>query len=195
MRRVPEHMTANARALRNRQTEAERLIWRRLSCYRPRFTRQLVVGPYILDIACRSAKLAIELDGSQHLNAEAYDARRSLFLQQTGWTVLRYWNGELLANPDGVTEDILTKTAERLGGTHPNPSLPGRGERRGNHPSQTPQPHKPPIQRGTANDPPLPPVHRRSRRHRHRISARNRAETRQWRSLSGARLRPYPRHG
>ena len=118
-------MTANARALRNGQTDAERMIWLRISRYRPRFTRQLVIGPYIVDLACRSAKLAIEFDGSQHLDAQAYDERRSLFLIEQGWTMLRFWNGDVIENPDGVVEAILNRAAECLGGTHPQP-LPGR---------------------------------------------------------------------
>ncbi|WP_420801937.1 endonuclease domain-containing protein [Sphingomonas cavernae] len=105
-------MTANARALRNGQTLAERLLWHRLSGYRPRFTRQLVVGPYILDIACRTANLAIELDGSQHVEAAGYDADRTAFLEQHGWVVLRFWNGEVLENPEGVVEAIVNKFAE-----------------------------------------------------------------------------------
>ncbi|AYO78457.1 endonuclease domain-containing protein [Sphingobium yanoikuyae] len=129
MRRVPEHMTANARALRNGQTDAERMTWLRISRYRPRFTRQLVIGPYIVDLACRSAKLAIEFDGSQHLDAQAYDERRSLFLREQGWTVLRFWNGDVIENPDGVVEAILNRAAECLGGTHPQP-LPGREGRK-----------------------------------------------------------------
>lgn len=129
MRRVPEHMTANARALRNGQTDAERMIWLRISRYRPRFTRQLVIGPYIVDLACRSVKRAIEFDGSQHLDAQAYDERRSLFLREQGWTVLRFWNGDVIENPDGVVEAILNRAAECLGGTHPQP-LPGREGRR-----------------------------------------------------------------
>jgi len=129
MRRVPQRMTANARTLRNGQTEAERRVWHRISLYRPRFTRQLVVGTYIVDLACRSAKLAVEFDGSQHLDAEAYDDRRSKFLIENGWTVIRFWNGEVIENPDGVVEAILSKTAECLGGTHPQP-LPSRDGRR-----------------------------------------------------------------
>ena len=129
MRRVPEHMTANARALRNGQTDAERMIWLRISRYRPRFTRQLVIGPYIVDLAWRAAKLAIEFDGSQHLDAQAYDERRSLFLIEQGWTMLRFWNGDVIENPDGVVEAILNRAAECLGGTHPQP-LPGREGRR-----------------------------------------------------------------
>ncbi|MFC3440327.1 endonuclease domain-containing protein [Sphingobium rhizovicinum] len=129
MRRIPEHMTANARALRNGQTEAERMVWRQLSRYRPRYTRQLVVGPYILDIACRTAKLALEFDGAQHQNALTYDEHRTAFLADAGWTVLRFWNGDVFENRDGVLSVILDKTAECLGGTHPQP-LPFREGRR-----------------------------------------------------------------
>ncbi|MES1985919.1 MAG: DUF559 domain-containing protein, partial [Pseudomonadota bacterium] len=120
MRRIPEHMTRNARALRNGQTDAERMVWHRIARYRPRFTRQLVVGPYIVDLACRTARLAIEFDGSQHGDAAAYDASRTEFLEQEGWTVLRFWNSEVFENLDGVVEAILKKTAECLGGTHPS---------------------------------------------------------------------------
>lgn len=133
MRRVPEHMITKARALRNGQTEAERLIWRRLSSFRPRFTRQLVVGPFIVDLACRSARLAIEFDGSQHLEAEAYDGHRSDYLVREGWTVLRFWNGAVLENPDGVAEAISGKAAECLGGTRPRP-IPSRERRKKGEP-------------------------------------------------------------
>ena len=119
MKRIDERLTANARELRNNATKAERLLWRRLSVYRPRFTRQLVIGPYIVDIACREAKLAVELDGSQHIDAATYDARRTRFLESEGWVVLRLWNNELGANPDGAAEHVLLRCAERLGGTHP----------------------------------------------------------------------------
>ncbi len=101
----------------------------RISRYRPRFTRQLVIGPYIVDLACRSAKLAIEFDGSQHLDAQAYDERRSLFLRGQGWTMLRFWNGDVIENPDGVVEAILNRAPEGLGGTPPQP-LPGREGRK-----------------------------------------------------------------
>ena len=129
MRRIPEHLTANARALRNGQTDAERMIWKQLSRYRSRFTRQLVVGPYIADIACRTAKLALEFDGSQHLDTIAYDDRRTAYLEDAGWTVLRFWNDDVFENLEGVLTTILHKTAECLGGTHPQP-LPFREGRR-----------------------------------------------------------------
>ena len=137
MKRVDEQLTANARALRTNATKAERLLWRRLSAYRPRFTRQLVIGPYIVDLACREAKLAIELDGSQHIDAAVYDQRRTEFLNGEGWAVVRLWNNEVIVNPDGAAEHILLRCAERLGGTHPQP-LPSR-EGRIRRPRSRPQ--------------------------------------------------------
>ncbi|HLJ64308.1 MAG TPA: DUF559 domain-containing protein [Stellaceae bacterium] len=104
-------MTRRARELRRNATEAERIVWRRLSSHRPRFTRQLVVGPYIIDLACRQARLAIELDGSQHVDSPT-DVRRTRFLEAQGWTVLRFWNREVAENPDGVAEAIIHKIAE-----------------------------------------------------------------------------------
>src|SRR5687768_7854900 len=101
-------MTANARSLRASATPTERALWRLLSRYRPKFTRQLVVGPYIADLACREARLVVELDGSQHIGSEN-DARRTRFLEQEGWTVIRFWNSEVRDNPEGVAEAILRK--------------------------------------------------------------------------------------
>jgi very-short-patch-repair endonuclease len=126
MKRVPEHLTANARELRNNSTKAERLLWLRLRQYRPRFTRQLAIEPFIVDLACRQAKLAIELDGGQHADAVDYDNKRTRFLESQGWAVVRLWNNEVEANPDGAAEFVLMKCSERLGGaTHPQP-LPSR---------------------------------------------------------------------
>ncbi|WP_371128197.1 endonuclease domain-containing protein [Sphingomonas sp. YR710] len=132
-------MTANARALRNSATDVERAIWHRLSCYRPRFTRQFVIGPYIVDIACRQAKLAIEFDGSQHLARSEQDEKRTRYLTGLGWKVVRYWNSTVIDNPDGVAEDILSHAAECLGGTHPLP-LPASREGRRKRPTAAPAP-------------------------------------------------------
>ncbi len=124
MPRIPPHMTDRARALRTNATDAERTIWRLVSRHRPRFTRQLVVGRYILDLACREAKLAVEFDGSQHVDS-AYDAERTAFLESCGWRVIRFWNAEVAGNAEGVAEAILAAVAEILGPTHPRP-LPSR---------------------------------------------------------------------
>ena len=126
MKRVDPRMRQNARNLRNNSTKAERLLWLRLRQYRPRFTRQLVIGPYIVDLACREARLAIEVDGGQHATAVARDARRTAYLEEQGWSVVRLWNSEVVQNPDGAAEFVLLRCSERLGGaTHPQP-LPCR---------------------------------------------------------------------
>lgn len=125
MHRVPPEMTERARQLRRDSTPAERKLWRILSRYRPAFTRQLVVGNYIVDLACREAKLAIELDGSQHLDQQQYDKKRTAYLESMGWRVIRLWNSEVMTDPDGAAEYLLAQAAECLGGTHPQP-LPSR---------------------------------------------------------------------
>lgn len=121
-------MTANARALRTHATEAERLIWLRVRSYRPRFTRQLPVGRYIVDLACRSVKLAVEFDGSQHVD-NLDDMARTQFLERIGWRVIRFWNADVVDNPDGVAAAILATVGECGGPTHPQP-LPSREGRR-----------------------------------------------------------------
>jgi very-short-patch-repair endonuclease len=129
MKRVDPLQTQRARTLRNNATAAERSVWALLSSYRPRFTRQLPIGPYIVDLACRRARLIVELDGSQHLDSAA-DEGRTAFLEGQGWTVIRFWNNEVAENLAGVAEAILLKAAECLGGTHPLPLPKSREGRR-----------------------------------------------------------------
>ncbi|MEH3108074.1 MAG: DUF559 domain-containing protein [Sphingomonas fennica] len=125
MPRIAAEMTKNARDLRRNQTAEERAIWHRLRETRPRFTRQLPVGPYILDLACRPAKIAVEIDGAQHIDATEYDAKRTAFLGALGWRVLRFWNSDVRDNADGVVEAILAAVANDRRRTHPRP-LPFR---------------------------------------------------------------------
>jgi very-short-patch-repair endonuclease len=125
MQRVPPELTEHARRLRQDATFEERLLWSMLRCHRPRFTRQLVVDRYIVDFACRSARIIIELDGGQHSLRIAEDDARSAQLRRHGWTVLRFWNNEVRDNVDGVAETIVSAVADRLGRTHPQP-LPFR---------------------------------------------------------------------
>ena len=103
---------------------AERRLWRLISRYRPPFTRQLPIGGYIVDLACRQAKLVVEVDGGQH-SESAHDLVRDEYLRGEGWRVLRIWNCEILANPEGAVAAIMAEAAKGLGGTHPQP-LPSR---------------------------------------------------------------------
>nr|WP_281356824.1 DUF559 domain-containing protein [Sphingomonas hominis] len=111
-------MTTNARRMRQEPTRAEHNLWQHLHTVRPRFTRQLVIGHYIVDFACRSLKLIIELDGGQHATL-ATDLERTRYLDAQGWTVLRFWNNDVLGNADGVMAAILEAVARAS--THPQP--------------------------------------------------------------------------
>ncbi len=77
---------------------------RRLLRYK--FRRQHPIGHYIVDFACPEYRLVIELDGSQHADNPA-DIGRTAFLERQGWTVVRFWNNEVVANTGGVIETIL----------------------------------------------------------------------------------------
>lgn len=128
-KRVPTSRTNRARQLRREATPAERKFWSLISRVRPKFTRQFPIGPYIVDFACRQVRLAVEIDGGQHAeNAE--DARRDAYLRSEGWQVLRFWNPDILNNPEGVYEVVNAEAAKCLGGTHPQPLPSKEGRQR-----------------------------------------------------------------
>jgi len=98
-----------ARALRRDMTDAERRLWAALRHRRLRalkFRRQHPIGRFILDFACVEHRLVVEADGGQHADSES-DARRTAWLESRGWRVLRFWNNDILSNPEGVQEAIL----------------------------------------------------------------------------------------
>jgi very-short-patch-repair endonuclease len=110
--------TAQARQLRRNQTTAEGLLWSRLrnrGLNGFKFVRQEPVGPYIVDMACRSEKLVIEIDGATHsTDGEVQqDQRRTDFLGQAGYRVLRVTNAEIYENLHGVLETILAALERR----------------------------------------------------------------------------------
>ena len=87
-----------ARTLRNQMTKEERHLWYDfLKPYPVRFLRQYIVDRYIVDFYCPSAKLVIEVDGSQHYESEGlvYDKIRTETLNQYGLTVLRFTNRQV----------------------------------------------------------------------------------------------------
>lgn len=103
-------MLARSRRLRGAQTDAEAKLWTRLRAGRlfgNKFKRQAVLGSYIVDFLCPAGRLIVELDGSQHLDAATYDARRTGYLERQGYRVLRFWNNDVLARTDAVLEAIL----------------------------------------------------------------------------------------
>jgi very-short-patch-repair endonuclease len=72
------------------------------------FRRQVPIGPYITDFACMAARLVIEVDGSQHADdrGQGHDERRTRWLMKEGYRVLRFWNGDLVRNMDGVMDTV-----------------------------------------------------------------------------------------
>ncbi len=100
-----------ARQLRRNSTDAERRLWRLLrdrqfASYK--FRRQTPVGPYIADFVCFDQKIIVEVDGGQHQDRLHQDQARSEWLESQGFTVLRFWNNEVMGNQDGVAHLILT---------------------------------------------------------------------------------------
>ncbi len=127
---------ARARRLRRGATDAERTLWQRLRARRLgglKFRRQHVVGRYILDFYCHECRLAVELDGGQHYEAEQRrrDDARTAFLEDRGVAVLRYSNLEALRETEAVLEDILRRSQERGPQENPSPPRRGRGRERG----------------------------------------------------------------
>jgi very-short-patch-repair endonuclease len=91
---------------------AERHLWQALRGGALGVTcrRQHTVSHYILDFACVTLKLAVEVDGADH--GTRRDAVRDEDLRQSGWCVLRYWNNDVLINRDGVVQGIQRGIAE-----------------------------------------------------------------------------------
>jgi adenine-specific DNA-methyltransferase len=99
------------RALRQRATNAEKLLWHLLRARQflgLKFRRQYPVGPYIVDFYCAASRVAVELDGGQHFTAErqSYDEWRTAYLVAHGVRVLRISNHELFQELDGVLQVI-----------------------------------------------------------------------------------------
>jgi very-short-patch-repair endonuclease len=108
--------TAFARKLRVEETEEEYFLWsdlrgRRLNGYK--FARQIPLGPYIADFLCRDARLIVELDGGQH-SENNYDSARTKWLNQQGYSVIRFWNNEVRFERAAVLETILAVLEGRI---------------------------------------------------------------------------------
>jgi len=97
--------------LRRSQTPQETILWSKLRNNQLgfKFKRQYSVGPYVLDFYCPLKKLAIEIDGSQHIENKEYDNQRSDYLDVFGIKVIRFWNNEINTNIDGVVLKIVTE--------------------------------------------------------------------------------------
>ena len=87
-----------------------------------KFKRKKPVGRYIVDIMCAKQKLIIEIDGGQHTEQLEYDQQRDAWLRSQGYTVLLFWNNDVMQHLEGVLEQIHNAIS-------PTPSpASGRGE-------------------------------------------------------------------
>ncbi|MCP1660763.1 endonuclease domain-containing protein [Neisseria perflava] len=99
-----------AKNMRREMTEAERVLWFHLRANRLggyKFRRQQPLGAYIADFVCTRPKLIIEADSGQHTEQTAYDNTRSKWFEAQGFTVLRFWNHEILQQTAAVLEQIF----------------------------------------------------------------------------------------
>ena len=131
MLRYNQTNKANARHLRTHMTDSERTLWSRLrhkQILGIQFYRQKPIGNYIVDFYAPAAKLVIEVDGSQHLEAggRRTDLQRDRYLTARGLLVLRFDNLRVLQEPEAVLERIVSVVRERLGeaGRGKSPSVP-----------------------------------------------------------------------
>ena len=135
---LPPSNRSRARSMRKRMTDAELKLWNEVRAHRLMdlgFRRQFPIGSYVVDFACPAKRLIVEIDGSQHGEDDIArsDAVRTRFLEQEGWTVLRFFNDDVLRDIDGVCMHIVTVAglaAPQPGG----PAAIGRDWNRESHP-------------------------------------------------------------
>ena len=93
-----------------------------------RFRRQVPLRQYIVDFARHSLRLVVEIDGGQH--SPAKDAVRTSAIEAEGYRIVRFWNNEVLGNPDGCKTQFSLAVAD-LGvnrGITPTQPSPIEGE-------------------------------------------------------------------
>jgi very-short-patch-repair endonuclease len=125
---VSFEMRQKARSLRHMATKAETLLWYELREFKSaglKFRRQAPIGPYIVDFACLSVKLIVEIDGDTHETdrGRRHDANRDSYLLSLGFSVLRIDEPDVIKNPWHVAQAVRRK-AESLSG---DPTRPLRG--------------------------------------------------------------------
>ena len=123
---LPTQTLEYSRRLRRDTTDAERKLWQYLRAGRfdgLKFRRQHPIPPYIADFCCIEKRLIIELDGAQH-NTQV-DAARTTFLESRGWSIVRFWDNDVLLETDAVLDAIWNAVSDRT--LSPTPLPPGEG--------------------------------------------------------------------
>ncbi|GLQ10840.1 hypothetical protein GCM10007913_27720 [Devosia yakushimensis] len=131
-RKAQGKSVARARSLRADQAIPERVLWPLLKMFQKsgvKFRRQVPIGAYVADFACHHPKLVIELDGDTHATPDAlqHDERRTAFLNNAGYRVLRFTNGDLATNQDGIWQLIAATLDDLSAPSLPSPLRGGAG--------------------------------------------------------------------
>ena len=106
-----------SQTLRKEMTREERHLWYDfLKTYPIQFKRQYPIGPYFADFYCFQAKMIVELDGSQHCEPEKieYDQRRTEYIRQQGFAVVRFSNRDVTSRFRSVCEYIDMTVQNRM---------------------------------------------------------------------------------
>ena len=106
-----------AKRLRKQPTEAEKRLWYFLHKKQLdglRFKRQEAIGQYVADFVCPALKLVVEVDGGQHGIKVEKDAARTAWLESQGYSVIRFWNNEVMDNIEGVLATVREEVAALL---------------------------------------------------------------------------------
>lgn len=110
-----------AKQLRRDMTPQEHMLWNRLrgrQLANFKFRKQQPIGPYIADFVCHENKLIVEADGSQHIDS-GHDVARDQWLNEQGYSILRFWNNDINENLEGVLMAILDVLSQRPSPTPP----------------------------------------------------------------------------
>jgi very-short-patch-repair endonuclease len=132
-----QELHRRAAEMRRNPTEPEKRLWRHLSNGQLggyKFRRQAVIGRFIADFLCPAKALIVEVDGDTHDHAK--DRLRDDLLAERGFYTVRVTNDDVMANPDGVLQHILSAVIaapQRWDKPHPNPSPEGEGLRKNEH--------------------------------------------------------------
>jgi very-short-patch-repair endonuclease len=127
----PEPTIRRARRLRKTPTRAEEFFWsliRDRALDGLRYRRQVPIGFYVVDFACLSARLIIEVDGGVHALRTFDDAKRDAWLTSQGFQVLRFPNAEILRKPNDVLAAIRRAVGKPPSERLRRPPSPEMGE-------------------------------------------------------------------
>jgi very-short-patch-repair endonuclease len=120
--RASVQIQQRARELRKNLTPAEQKLWqhlRRGQIDGLHWRKQHAVGTYIVDFFCARAKLVVEVDGDSHADQIEYDQARTAYLNDLGYTVIRFTNREVINQCEAVVQKIADECQRLTGGPNP----------------------------------------------------------------------------